>query len=181
MSRRTSRARRTLVTEPLDDPRPALVHVLCARKAVLEKDGARFPVWQAHLLARLGVTEEEFRSARAAVLVEGADWRFDATNHVVLTLEASEKIATHLGLAWRRPTDGLDVPLRVTKAGPQIRNRRLLQATLEAPCGGLEAGSSVLVFVKDNTLWRPGNAITARHREGTHFDLSSRTPRRRTH
>jgi hypothetical protein len=183
--KRTSRARRTLVTEPLEDSRPALITVLQARQADLEKmaraaaPAPSFTVWQSTLVSRLGITREEFRAVRLAVLVWGVDWGFDATNHVALTAAAAEKIAAHLGLAAGALAAAADVPLRVTKAGPQIRNHRLLAATLGAPCGLLAAGAPVLVFVRDNTRWRVGDAITARHREGQYFDLSSRTPRRR--
>ncbi len=175
---RTSRAKRTLVTEPLPDPRPQLLGVLRSRQAILEKT-AGFTVWQETLRQRLGVTPCEFLAARR-VLVKGVDWGFDANNHAAFTPEAAEKMAAALRVAV--PAGALvraDVPLRVTRGGPQIRNQRLLQATLGAPAAGLAIGAPVLVFVRDNRHWKAGDAITARHREGIYFDISSRTPRRR--
>lgn len=161
-----------------------------------------FPVWQTALAQELGLTADEVRELRDQHLVKGADWDFDAHNHVAFTAEAAQKLAAlaaegtgdarprllgqlrqRAGLAPARalPAHVLkptEVPMKVTRAGETISNHRIVQARLAAADGPRAAGTLVSVWVRDNAVFRREDALTGRWDRGLFYHLTSRPPRR---
>jgi len=145
----------------------------------------RFTIWQAPLAEVIGVPLDQLRDWRDQHLTRRVDWDFDAGHHIVLTEAAAQKLA---GLVLSTENDRrllaraikpTDAKLKVHRAGPLIPNPRLLEATLDAANAHHAAGAVVCVRVRDNTQFRRGDEITARHHEGIFYDLTSGVPKRK--
>jgi hypothetical protein len=148
-----------------------------------------FPVWQSHLVTKLGISLDDFRELRDQHLQRDVDWRFGPDNHIVLT----EAAALHLaGIVLAVEKDGrqpavlpastlkpTEARLKVHRAGPLIPNPRLVEATLDQDNAHHTAGTVVIVRVRNNLQFRKGDEITARHHEGLFYDLTSGVPKRK--
>lgn len=152
-----------------------------------------FPHWQSSLIAKTGLTDDEFRALRTSVCVRDVHFRVGRLNHIEFTDDgarimlaaavknaapaaavAQQDAAAH-GEETCAPAEQLtpgapfpaqqDVPLIVEKIWPV--NPQCLSAKTAA-------GLTVTVRVRNNRAFRPGMAITARHVAGDIYAISSK-------
>ena len=154
---------------------------------------AAFPHWQSSLIARSGLTDDEFRTLRNGVCRRDVHFRVGKLNHIEFTdegarlmLEAAVKNrapasavpqpdVADASMAPDDPTEQLtpdapfpapqDVPLTVEKIWPV--NPYCLSAKTAA-------GLTVTVRVKNNRAFRVGMAITARLVSGDTYAICSK-------
>lgn len=145
-----------------------------------QQNAPQFTVWQSHLPQRLGISIDEVRARREALLREGVDWAL-VGNRVLLTADAEQKLRLSLSLpALSNATAPPSAPeekaeadqppalsaqktpptahLVVWRSAPHIRNQRIVEVYAEGS-DPAQRENRLLLWVRDNTKFRPGYRI----------------------